>query len=79
MMTTLEKFNANYEPCRMSRNSMVVRKRQTGEELFIHRKAYNALLDNKCEDWREVDVHFSHDGRSCQTTRWIEVLTWVSI
>ena len=78
-MTTLEKFNANYEIVRMSRNSMVLNNRRTGNMVFIHRKAYNALLNNQCEDFREIDRKFTHDGLSYQTSKWVEVLTWVSI
>ena len=78
-MTTLEKFNATYEVIRMSRNSMVLRNRETNNMVFIHRKAYNSLLSNQCENFREIDRKFTHDGRDYQTSKWVEVLTWVSI
>lgn len=78
-MTTLEKFNSNYETIRMSRNSMILCKRQTGEQVYIHRNAYNALLSGAAEDWREVTRNIIHNGNNHQALKWVEVLTWVSI
>ena len=74
-MITLEKFNTMYKVHSMNRNSLTLINNQTNEPVFIHRSAYNIVLHNACEDIREVERVFK-DGRS---SRWVEVLTWVSI
>ena len=74
-MITLEKFNTMYEVRGMNRNSLTLMNRNTNEMMFIHRNAYNIVLHNACEDIREVERVFN-DGRS---SKWVEVLTWVSI
>ena len=77
-MNTLEKFNETYELYKMSKNSMIVNNRTTGEMVFIHRNAYNALLSGSVEDFRTVK-RFYTDGIHRQEQTWVEVLTWVSI
>jgi hypothetical protein len=72
---TIEKFNSMYEVNGMNRNSLTLVNRNTNETVFIHRNAYNVVLHNACEDIREVERTFEH-GRS---SKWVEVLTWVSI
>ena len=74
-MITLEKFNSMYKVHGMNRNSLTLINNQTNETVFIHRTAYNMVLHNKCEDIREIERTFEH-GRS---SKWVEVLTWVSI
>lgn len=78
-MTTLEKFNTTYELYKMSKNSMVLRNRETDAKVFIHRNAYNALLSGNVEDFRTVKRTFCTDGIHRQEQTWVEVLTWVSI
>ena len=78
-MNTLEKFNETYELYKMSKNSMIVNNRKTGEMVFIHRKAYNALLSGSVEDFRTIKRTFCTDGIHRQEQTWVEVLTWVSI
>ena len=78
-MDVLKKFNSVYQVYSMNRNSLTLMNRDNGSMTFIHRKAYNALLRNQCEDFREVEREFTHDGRDCRTSKWVEVLTWVSI
>ena len=79
MTDTLKKFNEIYELSKMSKNSMILKNRKTGEMVFIHRNAYNALLANNVEDFRTVKCTFCTDGIHRQEQTWVEVLTWVSI
>lgn len=74
-MTTLERFNAEYEVMGMNKNSLTLRNHNTQMGAFIHRNAYNALLKYDVEDFREVERTFEN-GRG---SRWVEVLAWISI
>lgn len=67
-----QKFNSEYDIIRMTNASLVVRNKQTGEEVFIHRNAFNQL--DIAKDYRVVDKQ-SPRGIN---TRWIEVLIWRS-
>lgn len=67
-----QRFNSEYDIIRMTNASLVVRNKQTGEDVFIHRNAFNQL--DIAKDYRVVDKQ-SPRGRN---TRWIEVLVWVS-
>lgn len=78
-MNTLKKFNEIYELYKMSKNSMILKNRKTGEMVFIHRNAYNALLNESAEDFRTTKRTFCTDGIHRQEQTWVEVLTWVSI
>lgn len=70
--TTMKKrFLEEFEIIRMSRNSLIVRQRTTGEECFIHRNVFNLLQD--AVDYRIKEVWFGEDRRS---SNWIEVCCW---
>lgn len=66
----LQEFFNQYEIIKMGRNSLIVRNRKTGRELFMHRNAFNALGNST--DIRETEVVMPNG----MVQSWIEVCCW---
>lgn len=72
MQTLKGQFDAQFTVTRMSNNSLVLRENKTGETCYIHRNAYNAILNGAAVDLRIVDG----DEGMLGGFRWVEVLVW---
>lgn len=72
MQTLKGQFDAQFTVTRMSHNSLVLRENKTGETYYIHRNAYNAILNGAAVDLRIVEGNEGMLGGF----RWVEVLVW---
>lgn len=66
----LERFNKEFAVVRMNRNSLTLVNNKF-EHAFIHRNAYNKLLNNLVADYRVVEREFNGTK-----SLWVEILTW---
>lgn len=66
-----KRFFETFDIEAMSGHSLRLRDIKTGETVYIHRHAFNAL--NDAVDFRIVSREFSH---RCDTNKWVEVLVW---
>ena len=66
------KFHETYKVIRMNKNSVCVQNKDTHQEFFMHRNAFNLLRE--AEDFRETERFFNG-----VLTLWIEVLVWRAI
>lgn len=66
----LERFNKEFVVVKMNRNSLTLVNNKF-ERAFIHRNAYNKLLNNLAEDYRVVEREFNGTK-----SLWVEILTW---
>lgn len=70
---TMERqFLADHDILKMSRNSLYVLNKKTGEAAYIHRNAFNKL--SKACDYRITSKIING-----MKTNWIEVLVWESL
>ena len=68
-----KRFNDQFEILRMTKASLVVADKKTGENAFIHRNAFNQL---------EVAVDFrvvTKESPRGEIHKWVEVLVWKSL
>lgn len=72
MKTLKAQFDAQFTVTRMSHNSLVLSENKTGATCYIHRNAYNAILNGSAVDLRIVEG----DEGMLGGFRWIEVLVW---
>lgn len=72
MKTLKAQFDAQFTVIRMSRNSLVLSENKTGNTVYIHRNAYNAILNGHAVDLRIVEG----DAEMLGGQRWLEVLAW---
>ena len=66
------KFHETYNVVRMTKNSVCVQNKDTHQEFFMHRNAFNLL--RSAVDFRETERCFNG-----VPTSWIEVLVWIAI
>lgn len=71
----INKFNAIYKIERMNRNSLTLID-NAGRHIFIHRNAYNAIVNGTACDFREVERIWMTPNGGERTTLWIEVCVW---
>jgi hypothetical protein len=74
---TKERFSAEFEIVKMNRNSITLLNRN-GEMAFIHRNAFNTLMQGYAEDYRVVEREFNSNEFTSKST-WVEVLCWKCI
>ena len=76
-MTTKE-FEQQYTIEKMNRASLTITNNHTGEHLFLSRNAYNAILQNKVEAVREIEMprHTEFGGEI--TCKWLQVCAWIT-
>lgn len=77
MQTIYNQFHTNYQVEKMNRASLTIVNKQ-GEHLFISRNAYNAILQNRATDMREVERTQTFEFGAERTTKWLEVSVWVT-
>jgi hypothetical protein len=78
MQPFVDKFNSIFEIVKMNRNSITVRDRKDGSLYYLHRNAYNAILDGTVVDFRIGEPIHSDFGQM-NNLPWIEVLMWKRI
>jgi hypothetical protein len=66
-----EKFMQEFDIVRMSKSSLLLQNKKTGEHVYIHRNAFNKL--DIAVEYRIVQREFMGN------TLWLEVLCWESI
>ena len=69
-----KRFFETFDIEAMLGHSLRLRDLKTGEIVFIHRNAFNALGD--AADFRVVTREFSRRG---ETNKWVEVLVWKAL
>lgn len=75
MKTLKAQFEARFTIVRMVQNSLVLLDTETNETCYIHRNAYNTLLEGRAVDYRVTRGELSSIG----DRNWIEVLVWRSL
>lgn len=65
------RFFNEYEITTMCSKSLRLRNKRSGDIVMIHRHAFNKIVNNIAEDYREIRVQWE----DCSDL-WIEVLIW---
>lgn len=73
---TKERFSAEFEIVKMNRNSITLSR--NGEMAFIHRNAFNTLMQGYAEDYRIIEREFNSNGFPSKSN-WVEILCWKCI
>lgn len=68
-----KRFNDQFEILRMTNASLVLVDKKTGENVFIHRNAFNQLENSV--DYRVVKKETPRGD----INKWVEVLIWKSL
>jgi hypothetical protein len=68
------RFFENYEITSMCAKSLRLRNKRTGDIVMIHRNAFNKIVNEIAEDYREHRVEWSD-----HSDLWVEVLVWRTI
>ena len=74
MITIFEKFNKEFTIVKMNQNSLTLINKD-GQHFYIHRNAYNELLNNNVVDYRTT----TFKSNPKLSTLWVEVLSWKRI
>ena len=73
-MDIKKRFFENYEILAMCAKSLRLRNKRSGDVVMIHRNAFNKIVNNLAEDYREIPIKWE----DCSEL-WIDVLVWRTI
>lgn len=68
------RFFNDYEIITMCAKSLRLRNKRSGEVVMIHRNAFNNIVNEVAEDYRERRVEWDD-----HSDLWVEVLVWRTI